>query len=333
MDRARGNTGHLRVCSALLWLAVVSVPICPAQEADALAAARAEIAQLREEAAVLNRKYAEAIKELLNAVEKIATLQLELAQAKRLLAGGAAPPDAPRPAGLVKSALELNTGTKLKLGPILAYTKEQQHDVSDHGTYLAWRKLNILRDGAYVFADGRILIVSGQPLGSLKDRDRLVDAAILITSALAKVNTEVKQHDGWLMYKPRYHAEQPGVFKVLSFFRKGWGNVKVRIDVPDCKVHEARLACTAPFLGWGRGLVYDDSVVPKGGDIAKWMRFGSQTLVPEGDWRDGEVHLEAMTSPTDEHLTAKFDNEVVTDSVPCLPVRNLVLPAQPVLSP
>ena len=253
-------------------------------------------------------------------IEDVARTQWDY-RARAAKAGARAGP------GGARSAIELRLGQRIALAPVHAYLKDN-FKVSEHGTFLVWQNLGPRGDCAYIFEDGRIVVVTQAPLVSLRGRDFLVDEAVLVTTAVSKVNAEVAPFDRWLGYSPCYYAQEPSVYKALSIESdKPIAGTSLRVDVPECTVRDARLRCSDQEQHWyGEWVIFDGKQVGKDGDIRRQLRFGSHKLDLLGQWRGLSVRLEAITTSTEEHISARFEDDYLTDCVLCRPIQDLQLP-------
>ena len=67
----------------------------------------------------------------------------------------------------------------------------------------------------YIFDDGRVIVLCCLPLGTLKDRDRLVDEAVLVTTVISEVNADVEPYDRFAGYSPVYYSREGGTYKFI----------------------------------------------------------------------------------------------------------------------
>jgi hypothetical protein len=255
--------------------------------------------------------------------------------------GGADVGAANNDVGALRSALELRLDRRLDLRPILAYAKEMNYAVADRGDVLVWSNLGMCRDRAYIGEDGRILIVSGLPIAWLRDKDRLVNEAVLVTTTIGKVNAEVQPYDRWAGYRARFYSDEGGVAKTLLVrkdLRYG-DSLAIRVDVPDCQVREARIlvgGLEAPYVVFRCGSVtFDGRPIPGAegdshrGDITTSLRFRSHTLKIDPPCAYSPhlmVAIEAVTSPTRDNISAGIGNDYVPDCIPCFAISELKLP-------
>ena len=104
-----------------------------------------------------------------------------------------------------KSALELCLGTKVNLYRIHDNARTK-YKVSHENSFLLWKGLGTQKNDAYIFNDGRILLLSKSSLRSQKDHARLADDATLVTTLISKTDADVKPFTG-RFYSPVYYAE------------------------------------------------------------------------------------------------------------------------------
>jgi len=232
-----------------------------------------------------------------------------------------------------RGALQINLQRGINL-PVVRSKAERLHDVWDCGQFLVWHRIGAGEDRAYIFGDGQVIIAGKQPLDSFAARDRLSNEAVLVTDAVAQVDGGVKLFDRWMLYSPRFFGEKVGVYKALNIEGIGQETASIGVQVPNVEVKEARLLAFNHQNArlFGEYLLYRDQRVGENGDISQWLRFGNQQLKLTGGWSRGRanasVRLEAVTSASDEHITATAGGRTISSSIPCDAIGQLKVPEE-----
>ncbi len=240
-------------------------------------------------------------------------------------------PEATRlPSGAFTSAVEVDTKVLIKLDPVYELARKT-HAVKLVGNRLIWENMGTRNDVAYVHKNGKIIVLSEQPLSSQEDMEEFRSIYVRIIDFIIKVNIDMNKsirNRAWENAITVYNYER-NTYKRLSGYLRG----AARVRVPKMNVKQITLFVFSDG--------YNNRVFMDAQRLAQWNGRGSRNLevthyLYYGD-HTLEIKLYGGTRPyfifeffvesTTQNVTLTNDGDLnLQDSVPCYSISDLVLP-------
>lgn len=234
------------------------------------------------------------------------------------------------PTGAFNSALEIDTKVLINLSPVFELA-QKEHDVKLMGNRLVWQNLGDRNLAAYIHANGKIIILSEQPLSSQVDMNAFRTAYVTVTNYIIKVNVDMNKeirNYAWRKGLTVYNYER-NTYKRLMGYLRGDAVIKV----PQMNIKQVTLFVFAD--GWNNRIYLDSK------KIARWSGKNSKTMDVSQYLIHGEHKFqikqyggtrpffvfEFYVESASQNITITNRKDVnLRDSVPCYTIADLRLP-------
>lgn len=234
------------------------------------------------------------------------------------------------PTGAFASAIEVDTKVLIKLGPVYEAARKE-FDIKLSGNRLIWKNVGSGKHMAYVHTNGKIIILSREPLSSQEDMNSFRDTYVRIAEYIIRVNVDMNKdvrNHAWRNNLTVYNYERNTYKRIMGYLR---GSAILRM--PQLNLKQSTLFVYAD--GWNNRVYFDSEKIArwsgKGSktmDVTHYMYYGDHTfeIKQYGGTRPFFVFEFFVESNNQSIQITNNKDTSFQDSVPCYAISELRLP-------